>query len=460
MLDLFTELLAENELHPKFKLLNENILLRGEKEILNDWVKGFIDRDKKIVKEFQKTFHSSFWEFYLYAVFKEAKFEIDFTKNRPDFIITKPEKLYIEAVVSNIKNTGEKEEKRSLKDILSMIDPFYIRENFDYNMREAITRYSNSILSKNKKYQEYLKDKDFDEKIPYIIALSGYEQINYGKNFYYPMMALLYGLYFDNKKDKYDKKIGIKKTDTNSDIPIGFFLDESMAHISAIIFSCTVTLGKLTSLAISQKKSISKTNSVLCIRHDNDFPHFKPQIVSEMSPEYLSDGLFIFHNPFAKYPITKELFNKTNVLNIEFNQKDEALAFYGNNLPIVSRLNLFMGEPFLKSSLFQISQSWNMDMVFSKAKVTSIYFLGGKDYEVSFIDLDDNLDFSIILTEDMLKKYQIEENREFICLCKLKDGEEKYFPKSEEDIELYKKINKVRCLSLNCGEIVDIEAII
>ena len=144
-------------------------------------------------------------------VFKEAKFEIDFTKNRPDFIITKPEKLYIEAVVSNIKNTGEKEEKRSLKDILSMVEPFYIQENFDYNMRESITRYSNSILSKNKKYQEYLKNKDFNEKIPYIIALSGYEQINYGKNFYYPMMALLYDLYYDNKKDKYEKKWLSKK---------------------------------------------------------------------------------------------------------------------------------------------------------------------------------------------------------------------------------------------------------
>lgn len=457
MLDLFTELLAENELHPKFKLLS---ILYGEKEILNDWVKGFIDRDKKIVKEFQKTFHSSFWEFYLYAVFKEAKFEIDFTKNRPDFIITKPEKLYIEAVVSNIKNTGEKEEKRSLKDILSMVEPFYIQENFDYNMREAITRYSNSILSKNKKYQEYLKDKDFNEKIPYIIALSGYEQINYGKNFYYPMMALLYGLYYDNKKDKYEKKMVIKKTDVNSNIPIGFFLNESMAHISAIIFSCTVTLGKLTSLAISQKKSILKTNSVLCIRHDNDFPYFKPQIVSEMSPEYLSDGLFIFHNPFAKHPVTKELFNKTNVLNIEFNQKDESLAFYGNNLPIVSRLNLFMGESFFESSIFKISQSWNVDMVFSKAKVTSIYSFEGKDCEVSFIDLDDDIEFSITLTKEMLKKYQIEENGDFICLYKLKDGEKKYFPKSEEEIERYKKINKVRCLSLNCGEIVDIKAII
>lgn len=213
MLDLFTELLAENELYPKFKLLS---ILYGEKEILNDWVKGFIDRDKKIVKEFQKTFHSSFWGFYLYAVFKEAKFEID-------FIITKPEKLYIEVVVSNIKNTGEKEEKRSLKDILSMVEPFYIQENFDYNMRELITRYSNSILSKNKKYQEYLKNKDFNEKIPYIIALSGYEQINYGKNFYYPMMALLYGLYYDNKKDKYEKKWLSKKLMLTQIFQLDFF---------------------------------------------------------------------------------------------------------------------------------------------------------------------------------------------------------------------------------------------
>lgn len=142
-----------------------------------------------------------------------------------------------------------------------------------------------------------------------------------------------------------------------------------------------------------------------------------------MSPEYLSDGLFIFHNPFAKHPVTKELFNKTNVLNIEFNQKDESLAFYGNNLPIVSRLNLFMGESFFESSIFKISQSWNMDMFFSKAKVTSIYSFEGKDCEVSFIDLDDDIEFSITLTKEMLKKYQIEENGDFICLYKLKDGE-------------------------------------
>lgn len=41
------------------------------------WVKGMIDRDYKMVQEFQKTFHASFWAFYLYAYFKESGFILD-----------------------------------------------------------------------------------------------------------------------------------------------------------------------------------------------------------------------------------------------------------------------------------------------------------------------------------------------------------------------------------------------
>lgn len=88
-----------------------------------------------------------------------------------------------------------------------------------------------------------------------------------------------------------------------------------------------------------------------------------------MSPEYLSDGLFIFHNPFAKHPLTKELFNKTNVLNIEFNQKDESLAFYGNNLPIVSRLNLFMGSLFLNHQFLRFLKAGMLIWFFQKQKL-------------------------------------------------------------------------------------------
>ncbi len=273
---MFSTVVEEEKLHCKYKIIRDHLSLTGEQDILKEWVEGFVDRDNKIVKEFQTAFHSAFWEFYLYAVFKEAGFQIDFTKNRPDFVIDSPQKLYVEAVVANIKKGGLQENARTLKDILSMLTPTYLQENFDNELREAINRYSNAILSKNRKYNDYANDRNFDKNAPFIIALSGYEQINYGNKFYYAMLALLYGLYYDNLNDKYVQKTYIIKPNINAKIPIGIFLNEQLAHVSAILFSCTVTLGKLTSLAISKNKSPIKINSVLCIRYDTEPPHFKP----------------------------------------------------------------------------------------------------------------------------------------------------------------------------------------
>ena len=108
MIDLFSITTKKEKLHPKYETIKNHLFLTGEYDILKDWIDGFEDRDNKIVYEFQTTFHSSFWEFYLFAVFKEAGFEIDFTKNRPDFIINKPQKFYVEAVVANIKKDGLK----------------------------------------------------------------------------------------------------------------------------------------------------------------------------------------------------------------------------------------------------------------------------------------------------------------------------------------------------------------
>ncbi len=114
------------------------------------------------------------------------------------------------------------------------------------------------------------------------------------------MVALLYGYYYNVNTETYEKRDFIIKPNTKSEIPIGIFNDSSMEHISAIIFSSVVTLGKLTSLSISQNKSPLKTNTVMIVRHDQDAPHYKLQEVTDEQPEYLSDGVFIFHNPNAK----------------------------------------------------------------------------------------------------------------------------------------------------------------
>ncbi|MGE7588497.1 hypothetical protein [Peribacillus sp. NPDC101480] len=129
---------SEEQLHPKFKLLIESITMNDERDILLGWTAGFVDRDKKIVREFQETFHSSFWEFYLNACFNEMAFKLEQSYNRPDFIITSPYKIYVEAVVSNIKQGGREEKDRDLNDLMEMFIPPSQQPDFAEVLDEAI----------------------------------------------------------------------------------------------------------------------------------------------------------------------------------------------------------------------------------------------------------------------------------------------------------------------------------
>jgi len=84
--DLFKIQVDENKLHSHFIYL-----LKDEqkpiRDILMKWAKDFEDRDNKFSKEFQTTFNSSFWELYLYQVFKELDMRVDFSKPAPDFTV-------------------------------------------------------------------------------------------------------------------------------------------------------------------------------------------------------------------------------------------------------------------------------------------------------------------------------------------------------------------------------------
>lgn len=85
MLDIWTPIVKEEDLHPNFKTLTSQPHHAETLKTIQSWTEGFVDRDNKIIQEFQKTFNSSFWEFYLNATFKKLGFEIDYSHNRPDF---------------------------------------------------------------------------------------------------------------------------------------------------------------------------------------------------------------------------------------------------------------------------------------------------------------------------------------------------------------------------------------
>ncbi|MFC3157121.1 hypothetical protein SAMN05443633_11278 [Chryseobacterium arachidis] len=349
MLDLFENLpeIPEEKLHAKFKFLKDNLF--PEKAILSGWVKGFIDKDNKIVAEFQESFHSSFWEFYLFAVFSELCLKVDFSHSSPDFIISSPQRILIEAVVSNIRDGGRGEHDRKDRDILSMLVPQHLAIDFNEVLDEAIVRHSSAIIKKWNKYKTDYSVLDHvagDE--PYIISLSSYAEVNYGREFVYPMMALLFGLYYDPMVDDYLPRSSIKMPGTESEIPLGLFSNSALEDVSAILFSATTTLGKLTALANSDNDS-EQLNHVVNVRQISDDPSYSIKSVSPTEPEHLSDGLFLFHNPFAKNIVDRNMFGNTNIVQI-FLDGDQ-FRFEGKKTPLFSRYNdiVKLPEEFLAS---------------------------------------------------------------------------------------------------------------
>ena len=155
-----------------------------------------------------------------------------------------------------------------------------MQKDFADVLNESIIRSSNAIFSKIKKYEDYKKEQWFDEKNPFIIALSSCDQINYGREFLYPMMALLYGRYYIPSENGCIMKTSIKKSETGIELPLGIFLNSEYSQISAIMYTCTNTIGKLTALALSN--GMHTFNSVLDVVRDeeDDSLPFKFRIVS------------------------------------------------------------------------------------------------------------------------------------------------------------------------------------
>lgn len=339
-LDLYKNIkgMDEAKQHKKFLLLKNESQLRHEREILNNWTEGLIDRDNKFVNQFQETFHSSFWETYLYKLFMEAKFELDQTHPMPDFVIKAPIECYVEAVVANIKDDGRKESERELEDIMSMVNPPYLQDDFYQFLDEAIIRSAGSIRNKNSKFKnEYIKRDWVNADNPFIIAMGSYDQVNYGREYIYSMLALLYGMYFDADSESFVKKDKVlKKEKKVTDIPLGIFLNNEYEDVSAIIYSCTMTLGKLTSLSISTGNP--SLNAVYNIRKDCTTNKYLLQPVTESCPEDLADGIFIFHNPNAKNKLPEDFFQGIAVT--QFYYENGQLVYMGNATPIISRINI------------------------------------------------------------------------------------------------------------------------
>jgi len=237
-MNLFKDLVSPNKQHKNYLSILKYPNSADREELLR-WSDNFPDRDNKLVKEFQTTFNSSFWEIYLFALFNEIEMKMDWSHSSPDFMIEyQNNKIVVEATIASsaMGKTPEWE-----KDLNKGAPTRFKKMNM-----ESIIRLSNSITSKHRKYKKSYSKLDHVRSSPFILAVAPFEQPHFNTQCEVPIMALLYDFYVD--EDAYnsdphlypngppDVSLGRVKKDNGAEIELGIFEDDNYSEISAIIW--------------------------------------------------------------------------------------------------------------------------------------------------------------------------------------------------------------------------------
>ena len=319
-MNLFELTVPKEQLHKNFG----NVIAEQTdfaRKVLLSWADGFVDRDGKFVKEFQTSFNSSFWELYIFACLKELGFEVDFSFNRPDFVIKNDYVSFcIEAsIASSAIDTPDEWEADFSPETLKKVDK-------DKVVDSATIRLSNTLTAKYKKFSKEYSELDQVKNKPFIIAIAPFEQpFSYIQN-EQAIQRVLYGFnkfIYEEYPERNERIIlgqeyidSIKKPN-GSEIPLGYFVKEEMKEVSAVIFSNTATFGKVRALSDDPGDIFFES-----IRY-NDFG-LKPIHTILPKKEYsetILDGLHIFYNPFASHPISSEFFDRKEITHHDYDFK-------------------------------------------------------------------------------------------------------------------------------------------
>lgn len=283
-LDLFSPIVPAEQRNPNFEQIAAEAD-DGVRAVLRDWAEGFVDRDGKFVDEFQRSFNSSFWELYLFAVLKSLGIEVDFSFDAPDFVMPKA-KLAIEAVIASNAQGTKPEWEKTMADLTDM--------NTGQRYLETLARLSNSIDTKVRRYRERYAALAHMDGLSYVIAIHNFGTPDAHQLGDVAMQRLLY--------DAWEEKTFLK--DGKVPLPTGLFLDDRMADVSAVLYSSLATFGKARALSDSKGEFIFQA-----VRIRNNVEPIRIGVQKADYHESLCDGLRLFHNPFAIRPLAADLFD-------------------------------------------------------------------------------------------------------------------------------------------------------
>ena len=322
-MNFFEPVVAKERFHQHFKALLDPQRTVDRDEFLR-WAAGFPDRDGKLVQEFQITFNTVFWEVYLFAVFKELGFKFNWSHTAPDFLLTHDDMTVfnVEAVTANaaVGKPNEWEKSYASEDFAQL--------DIDKLNKEAMIRLSNAIQSKYKKFKADYAALQHVHRRPFVVAVGPFEQPFFNHQYNRPIKAVLYDHYVDEPAYMANPsafpngppsvKLNFVTKENGTDIELGIFNDDRMREISAVIFSCTATWGKVNSLApeIPSRRVIIDSSWISA----PDGRIIRRVGTPSQIGESITDGLQIYHNPYAMYPLSPKIFRRRGIVQNFFDE--------------------------------------------------------------------------------------------------------------------------------------------
>jgi hypothetical protein len=167
---------------------------------------------------------------------------------------------------------------------------------------------------------------------PFVIAIAAFDRPFAHFAASRPIMAALYGIHYDEQAaialgpdateiPQIPVDAAIKSN--GADVPMGLFLDDSNSEISAVIYSCLATWGKIRALADNPE-----AHTIYQTFHPAEkglIPVMRTAMKSEYT-EHLLDGLHVFHNPFAARPLEVATLGHERLA--QFVMKDDGLHIF------------------------------------------------------------------------------------------------------------------------------------
>lgn len=355
--DLFVSKVKDSKLDGYFDFISKSPTHSAARNVINEIMPHFLDVDGNFVEQFQtQGFDSRLWELYLFCYFNEEGLLIDRSHFAPDFLLSSNHmNVSLEAViVSNKEPNKIWTEKPKLEDIFK---------------KKALmpARWGSSLFSKlthtdksNKHYWEY----PHTQEKPFILAIADFHEtfsMTWSQN---SLITYLYGYRYDHSYNEKGELIvhPIKvenhiKGEGRNTIPSGFFFQDNSEYISAVLHSSCGTISKFSRIG---KQCGMDESDVLMYRIGSELnpdpnaakPNIFQYLVTEENSEPWAEGVTVFHNPNAKYPLPLDFFSNAAQCYLQ----DEFIVTVSNNAVVYSSVTLnFIEESKLKKFKAHIS---------------------------------------------------------------------------------------------------------